>query len=154
MEHFADCDGCRKLLSHLIIAASEASASAAAGIASVPVGAVVPWYVKIFRTPNVALAMGALVLTFGGILGFLAFQNYKNQAGVSTAQVTEPERAKDDKYYGGASSVNMAANAPANTAANSANTAIPAQMPPVAGCYQHGGRRSSWVWRGLLPQEL
>lgn len=137
MEHFADCDRCRKLLSHSIFANTEAIAAAASHMVSAPVETAVPWYLKIFRTPNLALAMGALVLTFGGVLGFLMFQNYKNQAGVSTAQVTEPERAKDDKYYSGASAANMAnssasaANAVANTANTSATNA-PA-MPAAVG---------------------
>lgn len=136
MEHFADCDRCRRMLSQSILMKREADAATngvASTVVSAPVATTIPWYSKLFRTPNLALAMGALILTFGGILGFLAFQNYKNQAGVSTAQVTDLERARDEKSYGGTAAGNMvAANASANAAANSANTAVPAPVNPSA----------------------
>ncbi len=123
MEHFADCDRCRRTLTNLILLNSEAAETAASHTISAPVAEVaVPWYVKIFRTPNLALAMGALVVAFSGILGYLVLQNRNNSGGATVSQVTDQERAKGDPYYGGGSAVNMAgANA---TAANSANTSI------------------------------
>ena len=49
----------------------EADSSVAA-----PVDAVsIPWYQSFFKAPNLALAMGALVLVFSGVLGYLVIQN-------------------------------------------------------------------------------
>ena len=133
MEHFADCDGCRKLLSNVILANTEAVAATASSSALAPVAeAVVPWYIKIFRTPNLALAMGALVLTFGGLLGFLVFQNRSN-SGAMLSQTKEPERTNGGPHTSGVPAANSAnamasaANAPANIASpSSVNAPMPA----------------------------
>ena len=130
--HFADCGRCRTMLSQTILLTSEAVATAATHVVTASaVDAAVPWYVKIFRTPNLALAMGALVLTFSGILGYLALQN-RSESGVTVSQVTDQERTKDGPYYSGASAANAAvANSIAN-AANISTAAAPAQPSAAA----------------------
>jgi hypothetical protein len=122
MEHFADCDGCRKQLSHAILLNTGADATAAPLI-SVPVAEVaVPWYQKLFKTQNLALAMGAIVLTFGGVLGYLVLQN-RNAGGNSTvSQITEQKPAPRDPY-----ALSETANTAANTEA--ANTMPMAGVP-------------------------
>ena len=136
MEHLADCDGCRKLLSNAILFNTEAVAAAASHTVSAPISeALVPWYIKIFRTPNLALAMGALVLTFGGILGFLVFQNRSNSDAM-LSQAKDTERTSGEPYTSGvpaANSANAMASA-ANAAANVANTSAanaPAMPAPT-----------------------
>lgn len=120
MEHFADCDRCRRMLSNSILLNSEAVAvtdGAASSAVAESIGAAVPWYLKIFRTPNLALAMGALVLTFGGVLGYLVLQNRNDGNSASVAKVTEKEQ--DHGVY-------SASEPAANTAAsaNSANASV------------------------------
>ena len=134
MEHFADCDGCRKMLSNVILANTEAVAATASSSALAPAAeAVVPWYLKIFRTPNLALAMGALVLTFGGILGYVVLQN-RNPSAPIVATMKDVDRPNGGPYTSGITSSNSSANAPAsNSAANVTNMAaanIPAMSAP------------------------
>jgi hypothetical protein len=143
MEHFADCDGCRKQLSHAIVLNTGADA-AAAPLVSAPIAEVaVPWYQKLFKTQNLALAMGALVLSFGGLLGYLVLQN-RNAGGNSTvSQVTEQKPAPRDPY-GLSETANTAANteaantmpmagAPVTNANSAANTPEGVMGRPDAG---------------------
>ena len=133
MEHFADCDSCRRTLSSTILMNTEAVAATASSVVSEPVAAVVPWYLRIFRTPNLALAMGALVLTFGGVLGYLVLQNRNDGANASVAKVSDQQPLHT--YSGSEPAANTAvansANASlANTAANmSAASNAPASNP-------------------------
>lgn len=92
MEHFADCGRCRRILSQSILFNSEADlASAHSAVAASVVAAAVPWYVKLFKTPNLALAMGGLVLVFGGVLGFVVLQNLNQSRAVDVSQMNEPQ---------------------------------------------------------------
>jgi len=75
MEHFAGCDRCRRILSQTMRLNSEADAHAASVVSAPVFEPVVPWYQTLFKTRNLALAMGGLVLTFGGILGLVVLQN-------------------------------------------------------------------------------
>lgn len=131
MTHIADCERCRKILSNLIVLNSEAAASAASfaeapGIALAPV----PWYRKLFLFPNLAYTMGALVLVFGGMIGFLVFQNTANrELNVSQANTYDIQRP------GTLSSEPQAVNnssATANSPTNS-NTAPVGRMPSFDG---------------------
>ena len=129
MEHFADCDRCRRMLSQTMLLNSEADATAASPVLAPVVVPAAPWYQKLFKTQNLALAMGALVLTFGGILGFLVLQN--RNADVTVSQVTEPQppRASGPSYSG--DSANAATNTVANAAIPQTNSAA-ASAPLVA----------------------
>ncbi|MBK6750377.1 MAG: hypothetical protein KA956_06385 [Pyrinomonadaceae bacterium] len=107
MEHFADCDRCRKQLAFAMSMNGEAETTEAASVVAPIVEAAIPWYSKLFRTPNLALAMGALVVAFSGIIGYLAIQNRNaaNQSDVAMANKAKP-----------------AASEPAAAAPNQANT--------------------------------
>ena len=141
IEHFADCDRCRKLLSQTILMNTEAASSVkeAASVVAAPVGEVpVPWYQGWFKTQNLALTMGALVLVFTGVLGYIMLQNRNAATDATVSQVTEPQSPKGGPYYSGESAANTAANA-TNTVANSTapnpNTApydAPTDQPSIA----------------------
>lgn len=131
MEHFADCDRCRKDLSQVVRMNSAAVAADGTAVASVAVAAepAASWLSKLFRTPNLAMAMGALILTFGGVLGYLVIQNRTNTQNSTITQVTDQEQNKGGPYVNGdASAVSNSANA---VAANSAAPAAPT-MPAAA----------------------
>ncbi|MEO6052135.1 MAG: hypothetical protein ABIP78_12505 [Pyrinomonadaceae bacterium] len=130
VEHFADCDKCRKQLSQTILMNNEAvtSLDATASKVSAPdVEAAIPWYQTLLRTPNLALAMGALLVAFSSILGYLVLQNKNETANSDVSQVTDSQ-PRSGPYYSGESGAAMSnANAtaadsamsPANKAANS-----------------------------------
>lgn len=100
MEHFADCDTCRRMLSQTILLNSEAEAATASSVVSGPiVGTVIPWYQRLFGTPNFALLMGALVLSFSGILGYLMMQNSGNSSEADVAKVTESQPTPGGPSY-------------------------------------------------------
>ena len=129
MEHFADCDRCRRMLSQTMLLNSEADATAASPVFAPVVTPAAPWYQKLFKTQNLALAMGALVLTFGGILGFLVLQN--RNADVTVSQITEPQPRPASGPSYSEDSANAATNTVANTAIPQTNSAA-ASAPLVA----------------------
>ena len=111
--HLADCDRCRKILSGVISINAEA-APAAAAVAAPVVAVSVPWYRKMFAGPNLAYAMGGLVLVFAFFLGYTLLRP-DNSASVEVSQISEPERsfngpsAGSDEQFAAQSS-NAAAN--------------------------------------------
>ncbi len=94
--HLADCDRCRKYLSQAI-SMNEPAVEKTAGAMPVAVQAAevsVPWYQSIFRTRSLAVAMGALILVFSGVLGFLVLRTDRNSGNTFVSQVSsEPEAA-------------------------------------------------------------
>lgn len=128
MTHLADCDRCRKILSSLIMLGAEsevsASESIAEGIAAVPP----PWYRRLFIFPNLAYTMGALVLVFSGLLGFLVLQNSKNTANMEVSQgnTAAPARPQSAAVPSG----DMAAN---SMATSNSNAAMPTGAPNFQG---------------------
>lgn len=124
MEHFADCDRCRRILSNAILMANDGAAPAVAVVSGTKSesAAVVPWYRHLFRTPNLAFAMGALVLVFGGLFGIIIFQNRQSEQ--SVAQVTDSERQP-----GGPS---LSEGYAANSAAPAANISVAPSLANVA----------------------
>ncbi|MEQ1604932.1 MAG: hypothetical protein ABL999_08685 [Pyrinomonadaceae bacterium] len=129
MEHFSDCDRCRRILSQSMLFASEADVKAASVVSAPVVAAAIPWYQKLFRTPNLAIAMGALVLAFGGFFAFTVIQNRQSEQNVSVAQINDSEREKGGPFASDESANKSAAtantsNATTNTTANAA--ALPA----------------------------
>jgi len=139
MEHFADCDRCRKQLAFAMSMNSETEPVAAA-FAPV-VEAAIPWYSRLFRTPNLALAMGALVVAFSGVIGYLAIQNQKqdatNKADVAQADVSKPYATEPAPAISANSANPAAANpsAPTPSATVAANPASPGTQPstPASG---------------------
>jgi hypothetical protein len=126
MKHLAECDRCRRILSNLMILNSEAGTipafvSASETIVETPV----PWYRKLFAMPNLAYTMGACVLIFGGILGVLVLQNFKDSS-VSVSKVSETQPKERGPYINQdapiPSSNTAMSNAAMNTSAMSANT--------------------------------
>ncbi len=100
MQHFADCDKCRRTLSQTILFNAEPGESAALSPIAAPVSERrVPWYQTLVRSPNLALTMGALVLVFGGILGFLLLQNRESETRSTVSQVTAPEQTKGGPFF-------------------------------------------------------
>jgi hypothetical protein len=121
MKHLAECDRCRRILSNLMILNSEAGTipafvSASETIAEKPV----PWYRKLFAMPNLAYTMGACVLIFGGILGVLVLQNFKDSS-VSVSQISETQPKERGPYINQDAPI-PSSNTAMNTSATSANT--------------------------------
>lgn len=117
MEHFADCDRCRKQLSFAISMSAEAEQPPAAIVSDAVAATIIPWYQKLFRSQNLAIAMGGLVLSFGGLIGYLALQNKDGLRSSDIAMEKAP--AASAPYSTGAA----ADTSPAN-AANSANVSV------------------------------
>jgi hypothetical protein len=130
MQHFADCGGCRKLLTQSILMNETAAPAAAPTAEIVDAAATVPWYSKLFRTPSLALGMGALVLMFGGVLGYLVLQTRDSQT-VAVSQINDQPRTNDPYSIGSGAGSNIASNAAtmANSAAN-AEASAPINTPP------------------------
>ena len=131
IEHFADCDRCRKQLS-FAMQMNVASEDSVAPVVSTPANEVTPWYQSIFRAPNLALGMGALVLVFGGLLGFLMLQR-SGDPNATISQIAEPEDKRGSAISGSKNSdaIPTPSEVPmssANTAAVSANSAANTAM--------------------------
>lgn len=128
--HLADCDRCRKLLSQAITMNTAAVSAADEAASTVtPVAESSSWLSNLFRTPNLALAMGALVLTFSGVLGYLVLQNQRSETAM-VSQVGDTEMQKGGPSAGLEANemvANSTAAAPApNNAANAAASNAPA----------------------------
>ena len=132
MKHFADCDRCRKQLAQSAMFNTGADAAAASPVPAPVVEVSVPWYQKLFATQNLAVAMGALVLTFGAGLAYLMFQNSMGANGVSVSQVTEQEAPRSAQSFGG--EADLTANTNANVSVESiANSAANISSLPQSG---------------------
>jgi hypothetical protein len=142
--HFADCERCRSTLSDLILLNSEAGTEVAS-VVSAPVENTVPWYRKLLLFPNLAYAMGGLVLLFSGFLAFSVIKNSENQASSDISQIAKtqepatngPNLGYEETYDAAnkpmANAMNSAANTMANAANSSVNTASTKSAPlPVA----------------------
>lgn len=107
MEHFADCDRCRKQLSFAVQMTDDAASENAAPAISETKTETVPWYQSIFRSPSLALTMGALVIAFGGVLGYLVLQRQSGTMNETLSQVREPEQQRAAAYTNTESSAAM-----------------------------------------------
>ena len=120
MTHLADCDRCRKILSNLIALNSEPWPPATSAIETPAIAAgSVPWYRKLFLFPNLAYTMGALVLVFGGMIGFMVLQNLNNGE-TNVSQVSNKD-------------IPAAAPRPYSDSAMSNSANIGTTMPPRSG---------------------
>ena len=137
--HLADCDSCRKALSHVallnepialkaVAAAAGAPAMRAAPPAPATAAKPVPWYRPLFRSPALAAAFGVLVLALGFGLVYLVTQRNSNTA--STVAMDENKPAASSVPYAGidsgsnANAASTTSNTPvANAASNTMNTA-------------------------------
>lgn len=114
--HFAECDPCRKQLAQAV-SMKEADAAAASAIWP-PVEKAVPWYSGLLRMPGLAVAMGVLVLAFGGVLGYLVLQQGSsvNTAMSKPAEPISPPAVENGVANSAGSIPALPANAAANTA--------------------------------------
>jgi hypothetical protein len=115
--HLADCDACRKTLSSFIATNPEAAADAASVSAQPVTAAKLPWYKKLFATPNLAFTMSALVVMFSGVIGLLVYENQMTErssrqtiATTSAPAVEKPETTDQPETFSNASSSNSMAN--------------------------------------------
>jgi len=139
MLHLADCGGCRKILSNLILLNSEAEPAAPSVLPAVAGGENVPWFRKLFLFPNLAYVMGSLVLVFSGFLGYLVLQNSMGDLNsevslfeTSQSRTSGPSFNEEPDYAN--SNANMAANYSANTMAevsDSTNMAVNKPNSPL-----------------------
>ena len=122
--HLADCDSCRKQLSHVILMNTEAVSSVDGAASSVSAPVALTWYQNIFKTPGLAIAMGALVLVFSTVLGYFVLQRNNEPANSTVTQVTDAEPKIGVPSFGGeAGTSNSGPSTPVANAANSAVTA-------------------------------
>ncbi len=117
--HFADCTRCRKILSNVIVFNSEAETETASSAVSVEtVEETTPWYRRFFAFPQLAYAMGGLVLLFSGFFGYLILQNMPGAGGSEVSYSTNTNAAPMGKSAPASNSTVFSA-ANANTATNS-----------------------------------
>ncbi len=137
VEHMADCDRCRVMLAHSVAFARGDESPVAGSTPEVKAIAVtVPWYQRLFRTPNLAVAMGALVLMFGGVIVFIALQN---QGQGDLAMSEKPDSAK------------QVAVEPNYNAAN-ANAAATYQAPGISDQMPASSNAAAVANAAALPQ--
>lgn len=134
IEHFADCDRCRKLLSSSILMSETAAIAVAPAAEVIAAGDAIPWHQRLFRTPNLAMAMGALVLAFGGMLGYIVLQNQDAETNTTVSQVANKDTSQgvpSVRSEAAAENANVAsANSVADTADSMPNAS--ASEPAVA----------------------
>lgn len=123
IKHLADCDRCRRILSSIISLNAEAEEIPAFVVArEIQTAPVLPWYRRLFAFPNLAYSLGALVLVFGGLIGFIALQSGSE---LNISQVSnKPFESKS------APVANTANNTAATSNATAATNTTPANMQP------------------------
>jgi hypothetical protein len=127
--HLGDCTRCRKILSNVILLNGEAETETASSAVSAEIVETnVPWYRKLFGFPQIAYAMGALVVLFSGFFGYLILQNLPGAREVSYSANTTANKPAPQAAPTGFSSSNS------NTAANmtATNSSVPMNAPSVA----------------------
>lgn len=133
-EHLADCDRCRQILADIISLNSLPEAKpSVAEIKIEKVNSAVPWYRRFFALISTAYALAALVMFFGGLLGFIVWQNSK-QTEISQAprEIAPPigrqpavaanTPSADTDFVNAPINTNSAAASPNTREAKNANT--------------------------------
>jgi hypothetical protein len=133
VRHFADCDRCRQMLSQSVAPIMD-EVPAAPTIATNPQAIVRPWYERLFHPAKLAAALGAIVLAFTGIIGYLAIQTRKGTERTDVAQMRESSpRLNSSSSTANTSSNAASANALAplvdNTAAVNSAPETSEQIP-------------------------
>jgi len=120
--HFADCTRCRKILSNVILLNSEAEIETASSAVPAEIAETkTPWYRKFFVFPQLAYAMGAMVLLFSGFFGYLILQNLSGSKNSEVSFSTD-KSARMQEEPASPANANASVFSPANTASNSATT--------------------------------
>nr|MBA2620226.1 hypothetical protein [Acidobacteriota bacterium] len=84
IKHFADCERCRKILSNVISQNSQTSAEIVhAEEIKFAAAASIPWYRRFFAAPNLAYALGALVLIFGALIALTFLKSVPQNSEIS-----------------------------------------------------------------------
>src|SRR5436190_597251 len=127
-QHLAVCKPCRTTLAGLITLNAE-SEPAMAAAAAPATAASVPWYRALFASRNLAYTMGALVLVFGGLLGFIVLRNSYLGENTTLSKVEDVQTAQNAPARAeGANSLTSTTNA------NSNSTGIePGEIPRSVG---------------------
>jgi hypothetical protein len=119
--HLADCARCRKILSNVITLNSEAETEAASSAVPAEIAeTTVPWYRKFFVFPQLAYAMGALVVLFSGFFGYLILQNLPGAREVSYSANSANKSAPQAAPVSASNS-----NTTANTSTTATNSSAP-----------------------------
>ncbi|MGC2234616.1 MAG: hypothetical protein WA584_00460 [Pyrinomonadaceae bacterium] len=122
--HLADCERCRKILSNLILLASETESEIVHADAKEVVAPAVSWYRKLFVFPNLVYSLGALVLVFGGLIAFTVLQNFNSLENATVSQMSN--KPMETKSAPAAANTNSAMNV---TNSMTANVQVPANSP-------------------------
>ncbi len=137
--HLADCTRCRRILSNVILLNSEAAVETASSAVSAEiVEAKTSWYRKFFVFPQLAYAMGAMVLLFSGFFGYLILQNLtgSNSSEVSYSTENRPAQMSKSAPANANTSVfstsNTASNSTTTTPTNSTVPLVPTDSAPIA----------------------
>jgi hypothetical protein len=86
VEHLADCERCRRILSNIISFNAETKSENVHTKEIVAGGVSIPWYKKLFAFPQIAYTMGALALVFSGVIALLVLQNARDSQNTSIAR--------------------------------------------------------------------
>ena len=130
--HLADCIRCRTILSNVISLNSAEVQTVSSAVPQEIVAPSIPWYKRLFAMPNLAYTMGALVLVFGGFLGFLVLQNVNNSLGEVSVASNKSNLKTAPEFPSESSSANAnSSSATANTASNPANTTATSNTAPI-----------------------
>lgn len=75
--HFADCGRCRSILADVIALNADSIPESAVASPSIGKAAAIdiPWYKRLFAVPNLAYAIGGLVIVFTGLIGYSVLNN-------------------------------------------------------------------------------
>ncbi|CAN5673705.1 hypothetical protein BH24ACI2_BH24ACI2_11860 [soil metagenome] len=134
--HLANCNSCRKNLSNLILRNPEAKSETVHAEETTAISSMIPWHKRLFAFPNLAYTMGALVLVFSGIIGFVVVQNMNNPQNPEVSQISEKTQSNNGIFQsnetappptGYASNANMVLNSNAASvySTNSMTTNVP-----------------------------
>ena len=129
LAHLADCTRCRKILSNVVLSNPEADAKAASAAVAAPAAEErAPWYRRFFAFPQLAYAMGAMVVVFSAFFAYLIIRNLPGASNSDVSFSTQPALQEKRAPANAAS----APSAASNTTANSNAAATNSSAPPVS----------------------
>lgn len=123
-EHFADCDRCRKILSNVISLNSEIAKEIVHAPETAQISIAAPWYRRLFAVPNLAYAMGALLLVFASLVAFTFLRNPNDSQNAEIAQVESTENMRGPNAGGDAPVIESNAAAMSNASSMMSNSSM------------------------------
>lgn len=134
--HLANCNSCRKSLSNLILRNPETKSETVHAEETAAISSTIPWHKHLFAFPNLAYTLGALVLVFSGIIGFVVVQNMNKSQNAEVSQISEKLQSNNGIFQnneaaptptGFSNNANIASNTNAASVSSSNSTAeVPA----------------------------